>query len=96
MAAQDRHQGDDERLTGGVALADGDSEAASDEEIDARVAELQAALDRKERQLAAVVEQYEQLLQTKERLRNTAGPDDGAFVWTDGSDRSETALDRLR
>jgi|AntDeeMinimDraft_5_1070356.scaffolds.fasta_scaffold153286_1 hypothetical protein len=84
MAAQNGHQGDDER--GGGTLADG---RQTDVETDARVAELEAELDRKDEQLRALIEQYEHVLATRDRLRREA---DGEFVWTD----DRTILDRLR
>ena len=91
MAAQNRHQGDDDRV-GGVALADGQE---ADVETDARVAELEAALDRKEEQLRTLVEQYEHVLATRDRLRRDAGPEDGEFVWTDDREPA-SILERLR
>ena len=90
MAAQHGHQGDDERVDS-VALAD---RREADSERDARVAELEAALDRRDEQVQALIDQYEHLLATRERLRRAAG--DSEFVWTDDRDGSTTLLDRLR
>jgi len=90
MAAQNRHQGNDERV-GGVALSD---RRQADTERDARLAELEAALDRRDEQLQALIDQYEQLLATRDRLRRDA--DDSEFVWTDDRDTMAALRDRLR
>jgi hypothetical protein len=90
MAAQNRHQGDDERV-GGVALSD---RRQADTERDARVAELEAALDRKDDQLQALIDQYEHVLATRDRLRREAG--ESEFVWTEDSPSTTALLDRLR
>lgn len=89
MAAQNRHQGDDECVAG--VTVDGEQAAT---ETDARVAELEAALDRRDDQVQALIDQYEHLLATRERLRRNAG--DSEFVWTDDRDESPALLDRLR
>lgn len=90
MASQNRHQGDKECVCG-VTLADGQE---SDVETDARVAELEAALDRKQQQLQALIEQYEHVLATRDRLRREA--EGGEFVWTDDRDMAAAIRDRLR
>jgi len=90
MAAQNRHQGDDERVDS-VALSD---RQQADTARDARLAELEAALDRRDEQLQSLIDHYEHLLATRDRLRRDA--DDGEFVWTDDRNTMATLRDRLR
>ncbi|MFB6189070.1 MAG: hypothetical protein ABEI57_04230 [Halapricum sp.] len=74
MAAQHR-QGDDESAAGGVG-----EERAGDPET--RIEALESALDRRDEQLRELVERYEHVLATHDRLQREADRNDETFVWT--------------
>ena len=59
-----------------------------------KVTALEAELDRKERELASVIEQYERVIDTRARLRRETRPDE-TFVWTGESDSEPEESGRL-